>query len=145
LTMLVGHQEEHPACKKIKGWGAAVVICLQWGANDLHTVRLMPLPRHHLLLHYKVINQNGLTFLVPVYPRVVLEKRLWNKWMSFLLSPGSTWLTRLCLCWQHFFQDWLLWMTLKATKLATKINPVCHLVHIITTLLSTKVVSLIQC
>jgi len=44
-----------------------------------------------------------------------------------------------------FFQVWLLWMTLKATKLATKMHPMCHLVHIITTLLSTKVVSLIQC
>jgi len=31
--------------------GAGVVICLQQGADDLHTVQLMPLPPHHLLLH----------------------------------------------------------------------------------------------
>ena len=29
-----------------------MVICLQRGANDLHMVQLMPLPPHHLLLHY---------------------------------------------------------------------------------------------
>ena len=29
-----------------------MVICLERGANDLHMVQLMPLPRHHLLLHY---------------------------------------------------------------------------------------------
>jgi len=27
-----------------------VVICLECGANDLHMVRLMTLPPHHLLL-----------------------------------------------------------------------------------------------
>ena len=33
LTLLVGRQEGHPACKKTKWWGA-----------DLHTAQLMPLP-----------------------------------------------------------------------------------------------------
>ena len=33
-------------------WGDGVVICLEWGATDLHMVQLMPLPPHHLLLHY---------------------------------------------------------------------------------------------
>jgi len=28
LTVLVGRQEEHPACKKTEWWGAGVVICL---------------------------------------------------------------------------------------------------------------------
>jgi len=51
LTLLVRRQEEHPACKKIQWWGAGVVICLKWGANDLHMVQLMPQPPHHLLLH----------------------------------------------------------------------------------------------
>jgi len=51
LTLLVGgHQEEHPACKKIESWGTGMVICLKCGANDLHMVQLMPLPPHHLLL-----------------------------------------------------------------------------------------------
>jgi len=35
LTLLVGRQEGHPACKKTERWGAGVVICLEQGA-DLH-------------------------------------------------------------------------------------------------------------
>ena len=42
LTMLVGRQEGHPACKK-QWWGAGVVVCLEQGAN-LHMAQLMPLP-----------------------------------------------------------------------------------------------------
>ena len=29
LTLLVGRQEDHPACKKLEWWGAGVVICLE--------------------------------------------------------------------------------------------------------------------
>jgi len=29
LTLLVGWQEGHPACKKTEWWGAGVVICLE--------------------------------------------------------------------------------------------------------------------
>jgi len=29
LTLLVGRQEGHPACKKLEWWGAGVVICLE--------------------------------------------------------------------------------------------------------------------
>jgi len=32
LTLLVGRQEGHPACKKTEWWGAGVVICLERGA-----------------------------------------------------------------------------------------------------------------
>jgi len=46
LTLLVGRQEGHPACKK-QWWGAGVVICLERGA-DLHMAQLMPLPLTHL-------------------------------------------------------------------------------------------------
>jgi len=35
LTLLVGWQEGHPACKKTEWWGAGVVICLEQGA-DMH-------------------------------------------------------------------------------------------------------------
>ena len=35
LTLLVGRQEGHPACKKTERWGAGMVICLERGA-DLH-------------------------------------------------------------------------------------------------------------
>jgi len=43
LTLLVGRQEGHPACRKTEWWGAGVVICLERGA-DLHTAKLVPLP-----------------------------------------------------------------------------------------------------
>jgi len=29
LTLLVGRQERHPACKKTEWWGTGVVICLE--------------------------------------------------------------------------------------------------------------------
>ena len=43
LTLLVGRQEGHPACKKTEWWGVGVVICLQRGV-DFHMAQLMPLP-----------------------------------------------------------------------------------------------------
>jgi len=43
LTLLVGWQEGHPACKKLEWWGTGVVICLERDA-DLHMAQLMPLP-----------------------------------------------------------------------------------------------------
>jgi len=47
LTLLVGHQEEHPACKKLSD---EVVVCRQQGANNLPMVQLAPLPQHPPLL-----------------------------------------------------------------------------------------------
>jgi len=41
LTLLVGRQEGHPACKKLSG--GVLALCLERGA-DLHTAQLMPLP-----------------------------------------------------------------------------------------------------
>ena len=43
LTLLVGWQEGHLACKKTEWWDAGVVICQEQGA-DLHMAQLMPLP-----------------------------------------------------------------------------------------------------
>jgi len=60
LTLLVGWQEGHPACKKTEGWGAGMVICLEQGA-DLHMARLMPLP---LTVSCFSKIQIGFTFLV---------------------------------------------------------------------------------
>ena len=60
LTLLVGRQEGHPACKKQSG----MVICLERGA-DLHMARLMPLP---LTVSCSSKIQIGFTFLVPAYP-----------------------------------------------------------------------------
>jgi len=47
LTLLVGRQEGHTACKN-EWWGAGVVICLERDAG-LHMVQLMPLPLTVLL------------------------------------------------------------------------------------------------
>jgi len=35
VTLLVGRQEGHPACKKLEWWDAGMVICLERDA-DLH-------------------------------------------------------------------------------------------------------------
>jgi len=43
LTLLVGWQEGHPACKKTEWWSTGMVICLERDA-DLHMAQLMPLP-----------------------------------------------------------------------------------------------------
>jgi len=43
LTLLVGRQEGHPACKKTEWWDAEMVICL-WRGADLHMAYLVPLP-----------------------------------------------------------------------------------------------------
>ena len=64
LTLLVGRQEGHPACKKTERWGVGVVICLELGA-DLHMAQLMPLP---LTVSCFSKGQIGFTFLVPAHP-----------------------------------------------------------------------------
>ena len=64
LTLLVGRQEGHPACKKTEWWGTGMVICLERGA-DLHMAQLMPLPLTDSCFS-KI--QTGFTFLVPAHP-----------------------------------------------------------------------------
>ena len=62
LTLLIGRQEGHPACKT-EWWGASVVICLELGA-DLHVAQLMPLP--FTVFCFSII-QIGFIFLVPAH------------------------------------------------------------------------------
>jgi len=62
--LLVGRQEGHPACKKLEWWGAAIVICLERGA-DLHMAQLMPLS---LTVSCFIKIQIGFTFLVLAHP-----------------------------------------------------------------------------
>jgi len=64
LTLLVGWQEGHPACKKTEWWVTGMVICLERGA-DLHMAQRMPLP---LTVYCSSKIQIGFTFLVPAYP-----------------------------------------------------------------------------
>jgi len=74
LTLLVGRQEGHPACKSLEWWGAVVVICLERGA-DLH----LPLP---LTVSCFSKIQIGFTFLVPAHTG----------------SPGQRAVKRVCVC-----------------------------------------------
>ena len=78
LTLLVGRQEGHLACKKLEWWGAGMVICL-WRDADLHMVQLLPLPLTVSCL-FKI--RIGFTFLVPAYPG----------------SPGKRAAKRVCVC-----------------------------------------------
>ena len=78
LTLLVGWQEGHPACKKLSGEVLALVICLEQGA-DLHMAQLMPLP---LTVSCFSKIQIGFTFLVPAHPG----------------SPGKGAIKRVCVC-----------------------------------------------
>jgi len=77
LTLLVGWQEGHPACKKTEWWGAGVVICLEQGA-DLHVAQQMPLP---LTVSCSSKIQIGFTFLVPAYPGCPGKEAI--KWLWF--------------------------------------------------------------
>jgi len=61
LTLLVGRQEGHPACKKLEWWVAGMDIGLERDA-DLHMAQLMPLP---LTVSCFSKIQIGFTFLVP--------------------------------------------------------------------------------
>jgi len=63
LTLLVGRQEGHTACKKTEWWAAGVFICLERCA-DLHVAQLTPLPLT-VSCYGKI--QIGFTFLVPAH------------------------------------------------------------------------------
>jgi len=78
LTLLVGSQEGHPACKKTEWWGAGVVICLERSA-ELHMAQLMPLPLT-VACFSKI--QIGSTVLIPAY----------------LGSPGKRAVKWVCMC-----------------------------------------------
>jgi len=71
LTLLVGWQEGHPACKKLEWWDAGVVLCLGHG-SDLHMAQLMALMALPSLSFAPVnpdsFYQNGSAFLVLAYP-----------------------------------------------------------------------------
>ena len=63
VTLLVGRQEGHLACKKTEWWVAGMVICLERGA-DLHMAQLMLLP---LTVSCFSKIQIGFTVLVPAH------------------------------------------------------------------------------
>jgi len=64
LTLFVRRQDERPACKKLSGEVLAWLSVLR-GANNLHTVQLMPL---HLIISCFSKCRLVWLFLVPAYP-----------------------------------------------------------------------------
>ena len=106
LTLLVGRQEGHLACKKTEWWGAGMVICLERGA-DLHMAQLMPLP---LTVSCFSKIQVGFTFLVPAHPG----------------SPGKR-AVKLCACVRACVRARLLkakWPVIFLVKVSSKSRPV---------------------
>jgi len=81
LTLLVGRQEGHLACKKTEWWGAGVVVCLEQG-EDLDMAQLMPLP---LTVSCFTKIRIGFTFLV----------------LAHLGSPGKRAIKRVCVYVYH--------------------------------------------
>ena len=66
LTLLVGRQEGHPACKKLSGGLLAwLSVWSKVQSADLHMAQLMPLP---LTISCFIKIQIGFTFLVPAHP-----------------------------------------------------------------------------
>jgi len=84
LTMLVGRQEGHAACKILEWWGTGVVVCLERDA-DLHIAQLMPLP---LTVSCFSKIQVGFTFLILAYPRTH-GKRVVERVCVCVLSGGG--------------------------------------------------------
>ena len=79
LTLLVGWQEGHLACKKLRGEVLAwLSICLEQGA-ELHMAQLMPLP---LTVSCFSKIQIGFTFLVPAHPGSPGQRAV--KWVCVL-------------------------------------------------------------
>ena len=75
LTLLVGRQKEHPACKKLS---VGVVMCLERGADCLHMVQLTPLPSQNPIISCVIQILTVLPFRYWLN-QVVLEKRLLNR------------------------------------------------------------------
>ena len=83
---MLWHQQGHPA-HKIEWGGISVVIYLQWGADCLHTVWLMPMPFQNLTICCWIKIQNGFAFLLPAYPSCPFKKPLnWCATMPIRLS-----------------------------------------------------------
>ena len=77
LTLLIGRQEGHPACKKLSGGVLAwLSVCSE---VQTHMAQLMPLP---LTVSCFSKIQIGFTFLVPAHP----------------CSPGKRAIKRVCVC-----------------------------------------------
>jgi len=82
LTLLVGRQEGHPACKKQSGGVLAwLSVWSEERGADLHMAQLMPLP---LTVSCSSKIQIGFTFLVPPYPGFPGKEAV--KWLLFTIT-----------------------------------------------------------
>jgi len=87
LTLLVGWQEGHPACKNLSGGVLAWLSHLERDA-DLHMAQLMALP---LTVSFFSKIQIGFTFLV----------------LAHLGSPGNRAVKRVCVCYLTSRFNWI--------------------------------------
>ena len=93
LTLLVGRQEGHPACKKTEQWGAGVVICLVWGVHNC----IRPSWCHcHSLSLASVKSRLVFTFLVPAHPGSPGQRAV--KWVCVCVYIS------VCLCVRYMWQ-----------------------------------------
>ena len=123
LTLLVGRQEGHPACKETEWRGAGVVICLELGA-DLHVVQLMPLP---LTVSCFSKIEIGFTFLVPAHPGSPGQRAV--KWVCVCVCVRVC--VRACLCVS------VIRMTNRRRKVASHSS--CSVLTLTNTAISTRV------
>jgi len=63
LTLFVRRQDEHPACYKLIGGGAGLVVCLELDA-DLQMAQMMTVPLSKIFSKIHI----GFTFLVLAHP-----------------------------------------------------------------------------
>jgi len=83
LTLLVGRQEGHPACKKLSGW---VLVCLSvW--SEVQTCIWSSWCHCHSLSLASVKSRLVFTFLVPVHPGSPGQRAV--KWVCVCV----------CVCW----------------------------------------------
>jgi len=136
LTLLVGQQEGHSACKKQSGGVLAWLSCLERGA-DLHMAQLMPLP---LTVSCSSKIQIGFTFLVPSYPGwpgkeagkwlfVIVLLYQWRAvLMCFLLLYSAVSMARLPVSWPEELTVKILPTSFRHRRRLIKLTPdaLCH-------------------
>jgi len=87
LTLLIGRQEEHSACKKLSDDVLAwLSVCIEVQNNDLHMVQLMPLPPVLIICtSYGVLLRKKLPFGVEMIAPVLLFLVALNYFLSRLI------------------------------------------------------------
>ena len=84
LTLLVGRQEGHPACKKTEWWGAGMVVCLERSADILL-----------IKYFFFFFHRNSTTECGTLYPRgnawtEIDTQAIWGRLFSYL-TFSSIW------------------------------------------------------